>query len=177
MNTKKILELISFAELSKSEKWAIFGVPNKNYVYAIADVLGLSGQVHAVDKSKRKLAVINPEVKGLAKINLENKDFLAAKLFDDLDGVFLPYSLHKVANPMKFLGQVMLSIKVDGKLLILDYNTQRANPRLKYPVDIKRLNSLTKKLALPEPKILQKTRARFGRESYLAQIKIPDLRS
>ncbi len=143
----------------------------------MANILADSGHIHVVDKSKKKLAAFKTMPKDLAKISLHNKDFLAAKLFDDLDGIFLPYSLHSVPNPIKFLGQAMLSIKANGKILILDYNSRRGNPWIKYPVDIKRLKYLAKQVDLPEPKIIQKSKSRFGRKSYLAEITIPNLRS
>jgi len=176
MNAQRIIKVLSIPKLGKTEEWVIYGIAKPEFAQAFASKLGPDGHLHVVDKSSAKLAKINIEAENMAEISLHHKDFSAAKLFDGLDGIFLAYSMHSIQNPIKFLGQAMLSTKANGKLLILDFDTRRANPWIKYPLGFSRLEYLAKKLALPKPKLLAKTNSHFGRKSYLAEITIPDLR-
>ena len=177
MNKKKTAKLLMALKIPSKQEWAIYGNTSPEIVYALATKLSPNGHVHLVDKSKNKLAALKIDPKTMAEVSLLHKDFTVAKLFDDLDGIVFPYSLHSVKNPLKVLAQTMLSTKPNGKIIVLDFETRRANPWIKYPIGYKRLAFLAKKLDLPEPKILSKNKSRFGRKSYLAEIIIPDLRS
>ena len=176
MKRKIARELLKKAGIVQNGHWAVYGLAHSECLFALADILGHGGNIEAVGRQKRR-SKNSAEREVPASIRVHEESFPNAKKFDDLDGILLSHSLHQVENQLKFLAELMLSIKNGGKLIIIDFNSRRGNPWLKYPVPIGRLNWLSRKLNLPKPKILATHKKRFGRVSYLAEIDIADLRS
>ncbi|WP_428665577.1 class I SAM-dependent methyltransferase [Runella sp.] len=146
MELKDAIKLID--GLGKSiapEIWADLGCGSGLFTYALANLLPSESLIYAVDKSPISLDnQPNPN-----KITIQKKqlDFVNESLdFAKLDGVLMANSLHFVRDKVSFLNKLQQSVKVTGRLLIVEYDTDTPNPWVPYPTSFKTLKSLLEKL-------------------------------
>jgi len=158
---------------TQGEVWADLGAGQGRFTLALADLLGEGGVVHAIDKNKRDLQTLEPSQPSFASVRVLERDFTKPLGLDELDGILMANSLHYVRNQVRLLGQLMLQIKEGGKLVIIEYETQRANPWIPFPVSFKRLEELAAKVGLPAPQQVHTRASSFGRKMYVAVITIP----
>lgn len=154
--------------------WADLGAGWGRFTLALAELIGEGGVVHAVDKTKRDLQSVEQSARtSSASVRILERDFTKPLGLDNLDGILLANSLHYVRNQRRLLGQLMLAVKPGGQLVIIEYETRRANPWIPFPVAFKRLGELNTKVGLPLPRKVHTRASSFGRTMYVAVTDIP----
>jgi len=119
---------------SDSQIWMDLGAGKGLFTNALASLLPGSSTVYAVDKDPTALRhmTLSNAVVTLKKIT---KDFISY----DLDaitanGVLMANSLHYVSNKLAFLKQLRKHFAPGGRLIIVEYDTDRANAWVPYPI-------------------------------------------
>ena len=117
-----------------SQTWADLGSGDGTFTVALASHLPAGSVVHAIDIDARALADIDPPRSG-ATIVTHVGDFTEFPWpFSDLDGVLMANSLHYVRDQHEFLRRVVSQLR-RRRLLLVEYDTDRANAWVPYPVN------------------------------------------
>ena len=82
-------------------------------------------------------------------------------------------SLHYVKDKILFINKLMHLLRKDGNLLLVEYDTDKSNPWVPYPLSFSSLNTLFKQIKHKEIIKLQEHPSVFGRANmYAALIKL-----
>jgi len=113
--------------LERGGRWADLGAGEGAFTLALADVLGPGAHITAVDKDARALRAIDH--------NIETRvaDFTKPLDLHDLDGVVMANSLHFVRNKGPVLESVRDMLRPGGRLIVVEYSSDRGNPWVPYP--------------------------------------------
>src|SRR6266849_10688526 len=107
--------------------WADLGAGEGAFTLALADLLGPGAHITAVDKDARALDVMGHGVEARVA------DFTKPLDLHDLDGVVMANSLHFVRNKAPVLESVRGMLSPGGRLIVVEYSTDRGNPWVPYP--------------------------------------------
>ena len=108
-------------------RWADLGAGEGAFTLALAELLGPDGHVIAVDRDAGALRAIGHG------IETRVADFTKPLDLHGLDGVLMANSLHFVRNKPPVLRQVAGMLKPGGRLIVVEYSTDRGNPWVPHP--------------------------------------------
>ncbi|MFL5628131.1 MAG: class I SAM-dependent methyltransferase [Ktedonobacteraceae bacterium] len=116
--------------------WADLGSGWGAFTLALADLIGPTGHIFSVDKDRRALReqeramhACFPDI----SVTYLHADFTQRLDLPLLDGVVMANSLHFLRNKDATLQLVRSYLKPQGRLLIVEYNTDRGNMWVPYP--------------------------------------------
>jgi ubiquinone/menaquinone biosynthesis C-methylase UbiE len=123
-------------------RWADLGAGDGTFTLALAESLEAGSIIHAVDRDRDSLTRIPPRHRGVI-IRAHSADFTQFPwAFGEVDGILMANSLHFVANQGTFLRDCETHLSRAGCFLIVEYDTEAANPWVPYPVSRRRLATL-----------------------------------
>ncbi len=168
MTQQESIQLIQQGILAKTpEIWADFGCGTGAFTTALATLLPAGSKVVGVDKSYQKFPKLVSEV----QIEFLQNDFLKDELsLPHLDGILMANSLHFVADKVNFLKELKSKME-NPKFLIVEYDTNRANHWVPYPINFKSLQILFLNLGYSSVQKLKEQQSIYGGEMYAALIK------
>jgi len=111
----------------KGGRWADLGAGEGAFTLALADLLGPGAHITAVDTDARALRAI---VHG---VETRVADFTKPLDLRDLDGIVMANSLHFVRNKAPVLESVRDMLRPGGRLIVVEYSSDRGNPWVPYP--------------------------------------------
>jgi trans-aconitate methyltransferase len=121
--------------------WADLGCGDGTFTRALAALLPPGSTIHAVDRDAAALRAL-PSAYGGARIHAHRADFTRQPWpFSSPDGILMANSLHYVADQPAFL-RACTSLAPPPRFLIVEYDTDRANRWVPYPVSRARLATL-----------------------------------
>lgn len=142
------IELIQHPSIPKERKtnWADLGCGDGLFTRALVHLLLPGSKVFAVDSNQKVLTRMEgPSVD--VTIEKIKADFVGDDLpFHNLDGLLMANALHFVRDQVGFLKKAGGWLKPGGCFLIVEYDTDRANPWVPYPLSYKTLSGLFKQL-------------------------------
>lgn len=151
--------------------WADFGSGGGAFTLALADVLAPEAVIYSVDRDgsalnqqKREMRARFPQ----RTVTYLQADFTQKLDLPPLDGVLMANSLHFVRHKEATLELVRGYLKPEGKLLIVEYNTDRGNTWVPYPFSFGTWEQLAKKNGFHETRLLHVRSSRFLDEIYSA---------
>jgi len=109
-------------------RWADLGAGEGNFTRALATLLGPGAHITAVDKDASALRAIGGEAETRVA------DFTKPLDLHDLDGVVMANSLHFVRNKPPVLASVRAMLEPGGRLIVVEYETDRGNPWVPHPL-------------------------------------------
>ena len=123
--------------------WADLGCGDGTFTRALAHLLAPGSVVHAVDVDEAALAGIASE-QNRVTIVTHHADFVQQPWpFDErLDGILMANSLHYVRDQEAFVAECDARLKADGRFIIVEYDFDRPNRWVPYPVSRQRLTAL-----------------------------------
>jgi ubiquinone/menaquinone biosynthesis C-methylase UbiE len=117
--------------------WADLGCGSGTFTKALSLLLGDGSKIYAVDKESYRIQ--SPEA-STTEIEFVKMDFMSDELpFSNLDGILMANSLHYVKAKTQFIEHVKKLLKPDGKMIIVEYDTEKQNPWIPYPIRFERL--------------------------------------
>ena len=128
MNHADLVELLEPGIADKGGRWADLGAGEGAFTDALAELLGPEAQITAVDKDSWALRSIGQG------IETRVADFTKPLDLRDLDGVVMANSLHFVRDKLPVVRAVMQMLKPNGRLLMVEYGSDRGNPWVPYPM-------------------------------------------
>jgi ubiquinone/menaquinone biosynthesis C-methylase UbiE len=128
VNHSDLLALLAGGVGEKGGRWADLGAGEGAFTLALAELLGPDARITAVDKDAWALRSIDEGIETLVA------DFTRPLDLHDLDGVVMANSLHFVRDKTKVLESVRSMLKPQGRLIMVEYGSDRGNPWVPYPM-------------------------------------------
>lgn len=120
--------------------WADLGCGSGTFTKALAILLGEGSKIYAVDKVSQSIKSSDTNA---AAIEFFKIDFIHEELpCSNLDGVLMANSLHYVNDKLQFIERVKKHLKPDGQMIIVEYDTEKRNPWIPYPVGFEVLRTI-----------------------------------
>jgi ubiquinone/menaquinone biosynthesis C-methylase UbiE len=122
--------------------WADLGCGDGTFTRALAECLAAGSTIHAIDRDTRALRRI-PAERHDVRIETHHGDFTALPWpFADLDGILMANALHFIRSQAAFIRQCAGHMKRQPRFIVVEYDTDEANPWVPYPVSRARLGRL-----------------------------------
>ena len=164
------LNLLRPADLTPNASWADLGAGSGAFTLALRELLGLSADVYAVDRDGSRLAQLERAHRDhfgeTEHLHLIQADFSQTLDLPLLDGILMANSLHFFRNKEKVLRHVSTFLKPGGIFLLVEYNVDRGNPWVPYPLSFETFRDLALGAGFSEPRLLARHPSSFLREFY-----------
>ena len=166
------VNLLKPADLTPGGTWADFGAGSGAFTLALRELVGPHASIYAVDKDRNGLSDLEKshrEKFGTSQ-NLHSirADFGGALSMPPLDGILMANSLHYFKDKEKILRHVRSFLKLNGALLLVEYNVDSGNMWVPHPLSFETYRSLMPRLGFSEPHLLARAPSRFLQEFYSA---------
>lgn len=168
MTQSEAVKLIEEAGLNAEspEKWIDLGCGSGLFSYALAELLPKDSQVLMVDKVNQ--APIKSPVGGV-HLEFLQIDFSEQKLPDDkYDGILMANSLHYVEHKKLFIEKLKDHLSENGRLIIVEYDTDNVNPWIPYPITLRQLEKLFKVAGFKSVRKIGERPSRYGNKNMYA---------
>ena len=131
------VQLLTTSELASPspQVWADLGCGDGTFTRALASVLAPGSTVHAMDLDSDALRALPAEQHGVSIRRWHGDVTEVPWPFGAIDGLLLANLLHYVRDQSAFLRHCGAALPEDGHLLVVEYDTDRANPWVPFPID------------------------------------------
>ncbi len=116
-----------------AQTWADLGCGKGIFTIALASLLPSGSTIHAIDRDAENLHFVPTQYPGI-KIETKQADFITNPSLPLLDGIVMANSLHYVRDRDNFGLMLSSMLKENGRLLIVEYDTESANRWVPFPV-------------------------------------------
>ncbi|MBS1745293.1 MAG: methyltransferase [Bacteroidetes bacterium] len=138
MQLSAAISLLQHPVTNTKSNWADLGCGEGLFSLALSHLLPPGSYVNAIDKNVQALK--NVVVKDGIHLKKYALDFIQEELpVKELDGILMANSFHYVRNREKFINKVFQSLKRDGSLIFVEYDTDTPNNWVPYPVSFESL--------------------------------------
>ncbi len=171
MNHLDRINLLKHGVPSKSRVWAEFGSGSGAFTLALAELIDAEGTIYSVDKDLKKLEQQEQTVQGRfphLEVHYITADFSKPLDLPPLDGILMANALHYIKTKESFISKIVNYLRPEGQLLIVEYNIDRGNPWVPYPISFKSWQVLATKIGFTETRLLSTMPSRYHKEVYSA---------
>lgn len=151
--------------------WADLGSGSGAFTLALSDLLGPGATIYSVDRDRAALyeqrRAMDERFPDRAVTYLA-ADFTRPLELPPLDGVVMANSLHFQRLKEPVLRLVRGSLRPGGRLILVEYNADRGNPWVPYPISYPTWESLAARSGFVGTHLLATVPSRFLREIYSA---------
>jgi len=140
MEIKEAITLIEGALPEKTDRaqWADLGCGSGTFTIALSYLLGDSSIIYAVDKQNQ--VIHSPTA---VQIKFIKADFSVGNLpVSNLHGILMANSLHYIKDQSAFVEKLKNSLAADGRLIVVEYDTDSANQWVPYPLSFNKMKNL-----------------------------------
>lgn len=148
MNHADHVALIRDGVDGRGGRWADLGAGEGAFTLALADILGPDARIVAVDKDRGALRAL------VGRAETRVGDFTKPLDLHDLDGVVMANSLHYVRDKQRVLESVRAMLRPGGRLIIVEYGTNRGNTWVPYPFTYKQWEKLAERAGFKNTRLL-----------------------
>jgi len=151
--------------------WADLGSGEGAFTLALADLIGPDAVIYSVDQDSRALKEQERAMRArfpTVTVHYLNADFTRPLELPPLDGVVMANSLHFHRQKDSILERVHSYLKEGGRLLLVEYNTDRGNSWVPYPLSYATWETLARHNGFAETRLLATRPSRFLGEIYSA---------
>jgi ubiquinone/menaquinone biosynthesis C-methylase UbiE len=144
--------------------WADLGSGEGAFTLALAELLGPEAHIVAVDKDRRVLRGLegSPALRAPdGPVETRVADFTRPLDLHDLDGVVMANSLHYVRDKQPVLELVRRMLKPNGRLIVVEYGTDRGNTWVPYPFTYARWEKLAEEAGFSNTRLLSTVPSRW----------------
>ena len=171
MNHADLVALIQEGVLELGGHWADLGSGEGAFTLALADLLGPGAHIIAVDRDARALQGLAIQMgKRFPKVAMETKvaDFTRPLGLSGLDGIVMANSLHFVRDKGPVLEAVRSMLRPGGKLVIVEYGTDRGNRWVPYPFTYQSWERMAAQAGFAKTRLLRTIPSRYTGSMYSA---------
>lgn len=143
-----------------AQAWADLGAGSGLFSQALAALLPTGSSITAVDKDLAALQSISWKHKDKTLILL-NSDISKNLELPPLDGVLIANALHYISDQPEFLSRLKSYLKKSGQIIVIEYDTDKGNPWVPYPVSNRRMQQLARSLDF-DFRLLHTERSRYN---------------
>lgn len=176
MTTEEAVSLVRPALESVPPVWADLGAGSGVFTEALASLLGSRGEVVAVERDPDALVALRQRAARLppghapvtvVEADLRDLDSLTG-LPPAFGGILLANVLHFFPEPAALVTAAQRRLATGGRLVVLEYERDTANPWVPHPLPLERLDRLAERLGLAAPRVVARRPSRFGATLYCA---------
>lgn len=159
---------------SQGGTWADLGSGAGAFTLALANVIGPQGRIYSVDKQRGKLERQKRAFSTRAKVANPPEviylqgDFTQALELPSLDGIVMANALHFFPDKQPVIRHVRGLLKPGGKFILVEYNVDRGNLWVPYPLSYPSWEKLAGRCGFEHTQLLQKVPSSFLKEFYSA---------
>lgn len=178
MKHEEHVNLIKKAITKTGGTWADFGSGDGAFTLALRDLAGSEVSIFSIDKDESRLQTQDREFEKMfpqSQIRFIPADFTMHVELPPLDGIMMANSLHYVQEQVVFLTKIRDYLKPDGKLVLVEYNTEEGNQWVPYPVSYIKFQQLAEQAGFIDTELLEKIPSTYSNEMYCAQTTAPSL--
>ena len=129
--------------VTRGGTWADLGAGAGAFTLALAELVGPSGEVIAVDRDRGALRELERAIRpGGAAVRALGADFTKPIDLPSLDGIVMANSLHFVKDKAPVLALVHHMLKRSGRLLLVEYDADKGNHWVPYPMSFETWRAL-----------------------------------
>jgi ubiquinone/menaquinone biosynthesis C-methylase UbiE len=154
--------------------WADFGSGRGAFTLALADLIGPLGEIYSIDKDEsalkdqeRAMRARFPE-RDPDLTNYLIADFTQPINLPPLDGAVMANALHFKRHKEKVLALLYAYLRPRGRLILVEYNIDRGNPWVPYPISYPNWEVLAQKCGFNGTQLLATHPSRTFNEIYSA---------
>ncbi|MDQ2806009.1 MAG: class I SAM-dependent methyltransferase [Chloroflexota bacterium] len=117
--------------------WADLGAGWGAFTLALADLLGSTGTIYALDRDRTALREAAQAVRArFPAITLHSQvaDFTQPLDLPPLDGIVMANALHFVRDKAPVLAHIAGLLRPGGRLILVEYDADRGNPWVPHPL-------------------------------------------
>lgn len=171
MDHRDHVALIRKAVSQKGGVWADFGSGDGAFTLALRELVGKEASIYSIDVNPSSLAV--QKIAFREKFPQSNITYMLSDFTHDLplaslDGIIMANSLHFIKDKKSLLLQIKRYLKKDAKLIIVEYNAQRGNRYVPYPVPFKQLQDMLLECRYTQVEFLAQIPSTFLEQIYAA---------
>jgi len=164
---------------AKGGNWADLGAGEGAFTMALADLLGPGTHITAVDRDAgalRRLAVEMGRRFPATRVETLVADFRKTLSLAGLDGVVMANSLHFVRDKQPVLAGVMAMLRPGGRLIVVEYGSDRGNPWVPHPFTYARWEHMAAEAGFEQTRQLGAVPSRYLGSMYSAVTFAPQSR-
>ena len=168
------LRLLAAGVPARGGAWADLGAGSGAFTRALAELIGPGGVIHAVDRDRSALRELERRTRAEgARVVARVGDFTAPLELPTLDGVVMANSLHFVRDNAAVLTAVREALAAGGRLLVVEYDTDRGNAPVPYPLSYVTWERLARAAGFAGTRLLATVPSRFLGRIYSAESVAP----
>ena len=163
--------LLSKGVPARGGVWADLGSGTGAFTLALTDLIGPQGRVYSVDKDRGALREQERIMSARFPANhveYVNADFTRPLDLPLLDGIVMANSLHFVRHKDPVLQLVRGYLRPGGRLLLVEYSTDRGNMWVPYPFSYNTWESLARQNGFTQTQMLATVPSRYFGGMYSA---------
>lgn len=144
--------------------WADLGSGEGAFTLALADLLGPAGSIHSVDRDARALEVQSRRLRQAypdSQLTTLVADFATPLPLPPLDGIVMANSLHFERDQLAVLRLVRDYLRPSGRLVIVEYDTDRGNQWVPHPFSFHTWTTLAASAGYRDSRKLASVPSRF----------------
>jgi ubiquinone/menaquinone biosynthesis C-methylase UbiE len=162
LNHADLVALIRDGVGEQGGRWADLGAGEGAFTAALADLVGPSAHIVAIDKDARALQSL------AGRYETRVADFTRPLDLRDLDGVLMANSLHFVRDKDHVLKSMHAMLRPGGRLIIVEYGTDRGNLWVPHPFTYERWEEMAARAGFKGTKLLRTVPSRWLGSMYSA---------
>jgi ubiquinone/menaquinone biosynthesis C-methylase UbiE len=137
VNEDDLLDLIRGGVPGPGGVWADLGSGDGAFTLALDELVGPDAEIWSVDRDGRALGRQRLEFerrRPAARVNYLEADFARPLALPPLDGIVMANSLHFQRDKRPVLARVHGYLKLEGRLILVEYDADHGNPWVPYPL-------------------------------------------
>ena len=167
------VSLITIGVNGAGPRWLELGAGSGAFTLALLDLIGNRAEVVAIDRDAGSLRKLDQSVRRrfpAATVRSVLGDFTQALPVDpaSFDGVLMANSLHFVRDKEPVLRAAIDSLKPGGRFLIVEYESDRGNRWVPWPIGYRTWAELASRVGLGDTRRIGEVPSRFLGSIYAA---------
>ncbi len=171
MNHQDHVHLLRKGIAERGGVWADLGSGGGAFTLALAELVGPEATIYSLDKDRSALREQEGAMRAMfpgVKVHYLVADFTQPLTLPPLDGVVMANSLHFVRQKDAVLQRVRGHLRPEGRLLLVEYNSDQGSPWVPYPFSYQSWQELARKNGWQSTTLLERRPSRFMGEIYSA---------
>jgi ubiquinone/menaquinone biosynthesis C-methylase UbiE len=172
MTIKEAIELITHLRIEPEEPqlWADLGCGTGLFSRALAELLPPQSRILCLDTARPgwESGDTNNVALEFIKADFSKYEFENAKF----DGFMMANSLHYIKNKPLLLNRLVPALRPNGRIAIVEYDSESANFWVPYPITFEKLKSLFLHYKITKIAKIGERSSRFGRMMYCCEIRL-----
>jgi SAM-dependent methyltransferase len=173
VNHADLVGLIEGGVTERGGNWADLGAGEGAFTLALADLLGPGAHITAVDRDARALRNLASARFPGVRVETRVGDFTRPLDLSNLDGIVMANSLHFVLDKAPVLESVGRMLRPAGKLIVVEYGTDRGNPWVPHPFTFERWKLMAAQAGFEKTRLLRTIPSRHIGSMYSAVSQSP----